>query len=144
MPSAWNRSTDERPMPYAEDSRPRAMSADPLARRFKPWLARYIAWGFPTALEQDPAPDADAEWTTSGRHWRTQALLSWIISLVVAAAWFAVLMFLWKRSEPWRGAYFHGCVAWLGLAVGFYQWGWRRNRRRRLKPSPFFFWFDGR
>lgn len=114
------------------------------ARKLNPWFRRYLLWRYPLGWGStyEPKVDAHPDWTTP-RRWRARALLAWLVSLVVAAAWLAVLVFLATRSEQRYDLYEWSALAWAGTSLAVYSLGWMRDRRKRLKPSPFFFWFRG-
>jgi len=116
------------------------------ARRMKPWARRHLEWRYGPMRSHDVEPqvDAHADWTPLGRHWRARALFAWLLILLGLAVWLGVFTFLVMHMtgfERWGDPYWYGSMAWCGLP-SLYAAGRIRDRRKRLKPSPFFFWFD--
>jgi hypothetical protein len=116
------------------------------ARQMKPLIARLIAFRCPSLMKRDDGPEAyaGAKWATPSRHWKARALVAWFIGLLVFGAAFAILMLLWQHSERKYDDYWYYTYFWLLGWMSFYAWAGRRDRHKRLKPSPFFFWFTGR
>lgn len=114
------------------------------ARRMKPLIRRYLEWRYGPTRWQDPEPRADADWAPPSRHWRVRALLAWLLNLLILAVWSVVFAYLDMHMAGygrWDDPYLYATTAWCALPL-FYAAGQARDRRKRLKPSAFFFWFD--
>jgi hypothetical protein len=134
--------------PWKPDGDDSAASMEKETRRMKPLARRYIEWRYPSRRSKgdEPVVDADTDWTPLSRHWRARALLAWLLNLLVLALWLGVSTFLMFHVERWRhrwsDPYWYGSMAW-SVVPALYSLGGLRDRRKRLKPSPFFFWFSG-
>jgi hypothetical protein len=83
-------------------------------------------------------------WLGQHLRWEKHPLLAWAIQLVVAGAWFAIFLWFATQIEQRFDNYWFFTILSGSLPLSLYMIRAERDQSTRLKPSPFFFWFQGR